>query len=119
MLRLILALIFSTLGGTLLLHRLKNFSLKEKLKPRLNWDALIERLIITAIIIQAPNLWPLILLTILAKVLYRIFLLGFIPGILKSQEPGTAAQKVLLKAELAFDLILSPTFAILTGVLAK
>jgi len=119
MTRLALILILSTLGGTFILHYLKNFLLKERRKFRLDWDGIIERLCITYIIIAAPAYWLIIPLIILIKAIFRLFLLGFIPGIAQTTEPGAASQKVLLKAELAFDLFLSPAFAILVGVIFK
>ena len=119
MARLLLALSLSTLGGTFLLHYLKNFLLKERIKFHLDWDGLLERLGITYIIMAAFHFWILIPLLILLKALLRLAILGFIPGISQTAEPGGASQKVLLKAELAFDLLLSPAFAILVGVLLK
>lgn len=112
-----LALLISTFGGTILLHYLKNFLLKEKLKFHLDWDGLLERLCITYIILNAINLWFFIPLIILAKLLLRLYLLKSVAGITQSEEPGIAAQKVLYKSELAFDLFVSPAFAILIGTL--
>jgi hypothetical protein len=119
MIFLALALFLSTLGGTLVLHYLKNFLLKEKTKFYLDWDGLLERLSITYIIISVPDLWLFIPLIIALKILFRLALLGFMPGISQTREPGTSAQKVLLKAELAFDLFLSPALAILVGVVFR
>ncbi len=119
MVRLTLILLFSTLGGTIILHFLKNFLLKERRKFHLDWDGLLERLCITYIILAAFHFWMFIPLIILIKALFRLSLLGFFPGISQSTEPGTASQKVLLKAELTFDLLLSPAFAILVGVVFK
>jgi hypothetical protein len=119
MLRLALLLILSSLGGTFVVHYLKNFLLKEKIKLHLDWDGLLERLCITYIILAAPGFWLLVPLIVIIKILFRLGLLGFVPGISQSNEPGTASQKVLLKAELAFDLLLSPAFAILVGVVFK
>ncbi|MFC1568201.1 hypothetical protein ACFL37_00700, partial [Candidatus Margulisiibacteriota bacterium] len=64
-----------------------------------------------------PRLWLLIPVIIVLKAVSRLLLLGFIPGITRTSEPGAASQKVLLKAELAFDLFLSPAFAIMVGVI--
>lgn len=119
MLRLALVLILSSIGGTFVIHYLKNFLLKEKIKLHLDWDGLLERLCITYIILAAPGFWMLIPIIVLIKILFRLALLGIIPGISQSSEPGTASQKVLLKAELACDLLLSPAFAILVGVIFK
>jgi hypothetical protein len=119
MLRLTLILALSTLGGTFLLHYLKNFLLKEKRSFELDWDGLLERLCLTYIILESPQFAALIPLVILLKAVYRVSLLVLAPGISRTEEPGAAAQKVLLKAELAFDLFLSPAFAILIGVLFR
>ena len=104
MARLTLILLLSALGGTIVLHYLKNFLLKERRKFRLDWDGLLERSCITYIILSLPHLWMLIPLIIIIKALFRLILLGFIPTIYQSTEPGAASQKVLFKAELAFDL---------------
>ena len=118
MLRVIVILLLSTLGGTYILHYLKNFFLEEKARLRLDPDGLIERLLITyIIIIGISNGVILIVLIILLKALLRLFLLGKSTGAIARREPGVASQKVLYKAELAFDLITSPAFAILVGVI--
>jgi hypothetical protein len=119
MLRLILVLLFSGLGGVFILHYLKNFFLEEKTKLKPDWDGFLERALITFLVLSAPNLWPLIPVLIAAKVFCRLWLLGSIPAILKSNEPGAAFQKVLFKSELAFDLLLSPAFAILLGAVFR
>jgi hypothetical protein len=119
MARLVLILLLSTLGGTFILHYLKNFLLKERIKFRLDWDGILERLCLTYIIAAALDLWLLIPIVIILKAAFRLYLLGLIPGLLQTQEPGSASQKVLLKAELAFDLFLSPAFAILVGVVFR
>ncbi len=117
--RLFFILLLSTLGGSFIIHYLKNFLLKERLKFRPDWDGLLERLCITSLLIALPAYWLLIPLVILIKAVFRIYLLGFLTGIGQTREPGAASQKVLYKAELASDLILSPAFAILVGVLLK
>lgn len=119
MIRLLFILFLSTLGGTLILHYLKNFILKEKARFRLDWDGLLERLCITYIIVQAAGLWLFIPLIILSKTLLRIYLLKAVSGITRNIEPGVASQKVLYKAELAFDAIASPALAILVGVIFR
>ncbi len=117
--RSILILLFSSLGGNFILHYLKNFFLEEKTKLRPDWDGFLERTLITFIVLSARNLWPLIPVLIAAKAFYRLWLPGAISVILKTNEPGAVFQKVLFKSELAFDLLLSPAFAILLGVVFK
>ncbi len=119
MARLVLILLLSTLGGTFFLHYLKNFLLKERIKFYLDWDGILERLCLTYIIAAALDLWIFIPIVIILKSIFRLSLLGFFPGITQSSEPGAASQKVLLKAELAFDLLLSPAFALLVGVVFR
>ena len=112
-------LILATFGGTLAIHFLKNFLLKEKRRLSLDWDGLLERLAICYIIIAAKDLWIFIPIIIVLKIIIRLLALGFIPGLLRTREPGSVSQKVLIKAELAFDLFLSPLFAIIVGVIFK
>jgi len=119
MARLALILFISSLGGTVILHYLKDFFLEEKLKLRLDWDGLLERLIITYVITSLPHLWLIIPFVIALKSFFRLLLLGYLPGIASTTEPGAATQKVLLKSELAFDLLLSPAFALLVGFIFK
>jgi len=119
MARLVIILLFSTLGGTFILHYLKNFLLKERRKLYLDWDGIMERLCITYIMAEALELWIFIPIVILLKSIFRLSLLGLFPGITRSNEPGAASQKVLLKSELAFDLFLSPAFALLVGVVFR
>ena len=117
--RLILGLAVATLGGTVTLHFLKNYLLKEKIKLRLDWDGIIERSLIVFIILAAPQLGLLLPFIIIFRTIYRLILLGPSLSLFQTEEPGIVSQKVLLKAELAFDLLLSPAFAILIGVIFK
>ena len=98
---------------------MKNFLLKEKIKFNLDWDGILERLCVTYIIIAARDFWILIPLVVMLKSALRIYLLKSISGISQTEEPGAASQKVLYKAELAYDLFLSPAFAILLGVVFR
>lgn len=107
------------LGGTFFIHYLKNFLLKEKISFALDWDGMLERLCITYILVTSLQLWLFIPLIIALKVLYRIAVLALVPGLGQTREPAAASQKVLLKSELALDLLLSPFFAILVGVILR
>lgn len=106
----------SAFGGTLLIHYLKNFLLKEKMAFAWDGDGLIERTIITYLVISDRWLF-LIPIVIILKIIFRLSLIGFFENLTRINAPGTVSQKVRLKAELAFDLILSPAFAILVGVI--
>lgn len=110
-------LAISALGGSFFLHYLKNFTLKEKMPFSWDWDGLIERTLITYLIIFARGLLFLIPVVIAVKIILRLILIGFFANLAKVNEPGTVYQKVTLKAELAFDLLFSPAFAILVGVI--
>lgn len=119
MIRLVIILLFSCFGGTFTIHYLKNYLLKEKINFNLDSDGLIERFCITYIILQLTSYWYLIPAIIIIKAIFRLALLGFLPSIIQTNEPGASPQKVLLKAELAFDLFASPAFAIVVGVLFR
>jgi len=106
----------SAVGGAVFLHYIKNFTLKEKMPFSWDWDGIVERSAITYLIATASPQLYLIPIVIAAKAMIRLILIGFTREIVKVNEPGTVSQKVRLKAELAFDLILSPAFAILIGV---
>jgi hypothetical protein len=107
----------SALGGSFVIHYLKNFLLEEKLPFGWDWDGMAERLLITYLITAAQQWLYIIPAVIGLKVVLRLILIGFAGSLFKRSEPGVASQKVTLKAELAFDLILSPAIAILVGVL--
>ena len=114
--RLFFALFLATFGASLVIHLLKNFLLREKIKFRLDWDGLLERLIITYIIIAAPSLWIFAPISIVLRIVYRIFVLNKRSTLSTRGEPGVASQKVLYKSEFSLDIILSPLLALLVGV---
>ena len=110
-------LAISAFGGTFLLHYLKNFILQETYSFSWDWDGLVERTLITFIIIATHHVLYLIPFIIIAKIIFRLSLIGYLGSLIKISEPGVASQKVRLKADLAFDLLLSPAIAILVGVI--
>jgi hypothetical protein len=97
----------SSLGGSLLLHYFKNFLLEEKMPLAWDWDGIFERGLITYIIAAQQTRLYLIPVVILLKIMLRLILL---------RVPAPVSQKIVIKAELGFDLIVSPAFAILVGV---
>ncbi|MFA5113113.1 MAG: hypothetical protein WC529_02320 [Candidatus Margulisiibacteriota bacterium] len=104
-------------GGSLLIHYLKNFLLGEKLPLAWDWDGVLERGAIAYFVGALPH-WPILVAgVILLKTIYRLAGLAIAGGISKRNEPGAIYQKVTLKAELGLDLILSPAFAILVGII--
>ena len=117
MTRLLIALLLATFGGSLIIHRLKNFILEERSHFQFEWDSLLERLCLTYIMINALHYWPLIPVIIVLKLIYRLLQLGSKLPISTSDEPGNVFQKVLFKSELSFDLFLSPAWAIMIGVI--
>ena len=106
----------SAFGGTLLIHFLKNFLLTEKGQLAWDWDGIIERALI-AYLVAAGSWLFLIPVIILIKVVFRLATIGLIANFLSVEEPGVVSQRVKLKSELALDLIISPLFAILVGVI--
>jgi hypothetical protein len=109
-------LAIAAFGGSFLIYYLTNFLLEEKAKFTFDWDGVIERAAV-AYLIMTPGYLFLIPFVILIKIVFRFCSLGFLSAILKTSEPGTAAQKVRFKAELALELFLSPLFAILVGII--
>jgi hypothetical protein len=109
-------LAIAAFGGSFLIYYLTNFLLQEKARFAFDWDGVIERAAV-AYLVMTPKLLFLIPVVILLKVACRLIALGFLSSLLKRSEPGVAAQKVTLKAELALELFLSPVFAILVGII--
>ncbi|MGB9613750.1 MAG: hypothetical protein ACPL4K_06240 [Candidatus Margulisiibacteriota bacterium] len=108
--------VLSSFGGSILLHFSKNFFLIEKTPFRFDWDGLIERGIITFCLISHSYLY-LIPIVIFTKTIFRLGQIIIYNYSLQINEPGTVFQKVRLKAELFFDLILSPSFALFLGII--
>jgi hypothetical protein len=103
-------------GGTLLIHYLRNFFLAEKLPLAWDWDGLLERAVIAYLMIAAPEWRYFIPVVVLIKTIVRLAGLALTANISKVKEPGAVYQKVTIKAELAMELLVSPAFAILVGV---
>jgi len=110
-------LAIAAFGGAFLLHYLKNFLLKEKLRFSWDWDGVLERGLIAGTIVFFPDRLYFIPLIIIIKIAGRLLWLGFAAGLTRVNEPAIAYQKVLLKTELALDLFVSPLFAILCGMI--
>jgi hypothetical protein len=109
-------LAISAFGGTFLIHYLTNFLLEEKSRFSFDWDGVVERALITFLIINS-HYSLFIPVVILIKVLARLVMLGFFAPLAKVEEPGAVPQKVRLKAELALGLVVSPVFALLVGII--
>jgi hypothetical protein len=110
-------LAIAAFGGAFLLHYLKNFLLKEKLKFSWDWDGVLERGLIAGLIVFFPAWLYLLPLVIIVKVAGRLLRLALSAGLAKVDEPAIAYQKVSMKADLALDLFVSPLFAILVGMI--
>jgi hypothetical protein len=106
-------LAISAFGGSFLIHYLTNFLLEEKARFAFDWDGVIERGLITYLIASQTLLF-LIPVVVALKILAR--LAGLSGRLFKTNEPGVVSQKVKLKSELALELIVSPAFAILVGI---
>ena len=109
-------LAIAAFGGSFLIYYLTNFLLQEKAKFAFDWDGVIERAAV-AYLFMTPKFLFLIPIVILIKIAVRLITLGFFSSLLKSSEPGVAAQKVTFKAELALSLVVSPVFAALVGII--
>lgn len=103
-------LAISALGGAFFIHYLKNFLLAEKIKFAWDWDGVIERSVVTFVLISSNKLFFLIPTVIALKIIFRLATLNWCAS-------RAVAQQVQLKAELAFELILSPIFALLIGII--
>ncbi|MCU0640845.1 MAG: hypothetical protein MUC35_02010 [Candidatus Margulisbacteria bacterium] len=104
-------------GGAVFIHYLRNLILRESLPLAWDWDGLLERPAIAYIVTALPAYWYLVPVIVLIKLLVRLVGISSIKWLGRRREPGAAYQKVTLKAELAFELIASPFFAILVGVI--
>ncbi len=100
-------LAIAAFGGSFLIYYLTNFLLEEKAKFSFDWDGVAERALIAYLVMQ-PGWLYLVPAVILVKLAARLLSLRYLPEI--------AAQKVKQKAELALELVLSPLFAILVGL---
>ena len=109
-------LAIAAFGGSFLIYYLTNFLLQEKAKFAFDWDGVIERGAV-AYLVMTPKFILLIPVVILVKIAVRLIMLGFFSSILRTDEPGGVAQKVARKSELALELLLSPAFAILVGII--
>ncbi|MDD4179023.1 MAG: hypothetical protein PHH14_03125 [Candidatus Margulisbacteria bacterium] len=77
-----------------------------------DWDGLIERPVITLFIILGGSWLYYIPSVVLFKLVGRL-LISRLPKVLSKID----SQKARLRSEFVFDLVLSPLFAILTGVI--
>ena len=109
-------LAIAAFGGSFLIYYLTNFLLQEKARFAFDWDGVVERAAV-AYLVMTPKLLFLVPFVVLIKIAVRLITLGFFSSMLKSGEPGVAAQKVTLKAELALELFISPVFAALVGII--
>jgi len=113
------AAVISAFGGWALICLIKNLYIDPSFGMRLDVPGLIERvLIVFLVVIGGPYLW-LIPLVIAVKVAFMIFGLSRFVGLFLREEPSLAYQKVKVKADLAADLMISPAFAILTGMVFR
>ncbi|HVN67333.1 MAG TPA: hypothetical protein VMT55_03100 [Candidatus Sulfotelmatobacter sp.] len=110
-------LAIAAFGGAFILHYLKNYLLKEKLKFSWDWDGVVERGLIAGLFVFYPAWLILVPLIVIIKIAGRLLWLGLTGGLAKVDEPAIAYQKVSIKEDLALDLFVSPLFAIIIGMI--
>lgn len=117
----IIALIFASFGGEIIIFYLKRLLVSSKVKFSFDISGMIERTAVMLVII----IGGFIVLLIPAIVLIRaVSIMGEgsfknISDIIKREEPAVEFQKIRLKSELGLSLLASPSLGILFGILAK
>ena len=113
-------IIISAAAGVPILYLIKKFVLEEKTHFKFDWDGIVERAAITALILTKTYFILFIpLITALRAFYYVSMASGFkeSPDIFGRSESALAYQKVKLKSTLGIDLIGSPLTAIVIGLL--
>ena len=108
----------SSVGGAFFLHYFKLFILREKVPFSFDWDGMIERAAITYVYCAA-DFWAfaLIPVIILVEGFWRVSLVSYKNSLFGHNEPGALLQQLLFKMDLGTDLLVSPLFAILVGMI--
>jgi len=116
----IIGIVIAAFAGTPLLYFIKKFIVDEKTHYEVDWDGIIERAAVTALIISQNYLVLLIPIIVGIRVFYYVTVSPQFkrsPDILGRPEFSLAYQRVKSKSILGIDLIGSPCFAILIGLL--
>ena len=112
----ILILMILPIFGTILIYFLKKFFVVPPPKFILDTDGILERLLIIGIVVQAPEYWGLIVPIIILRDVFYLKKHWPNEAILR-KEPANEFQKSRTKMEFGLDLFISPTFAIICGLI--
>ena len=115
----IIALIISTGGGSLLIFLIKKNFTDASIKYTFDPLGILERLIITVFVPMGSFFLLAIPVVVAIKVGYYLFGLSAWSSMFAREEPAITYQKVKFKGSLAVELIGSPLFAILIGVILR
>ena len=115
----ILGLLISAPLGSFILYFAKKQYVDESIKPQLDAEGILERSAITILVILGSYSLILIPMVILMKAAYYLIKLKALRSIFIREEPGMISQKVKIKGALAIDLIGSPAYAVIVGLLLK
>ncbi|OGC32388.1 hypothetical protein A2311_00420 [candidate division WOR-1 bacterium RIFOXYB2_FULL_48_7] len=107
----------ASLGGSFFIHYLKNYLLEEKPGFNFDWDGVIERGLIAWLVIIGGSWLLLIPAIILVKFSLQLYRWQVFRRLLSIEEPAFIAQKIKIKEELAINLLVSPSWAILIGLI--
>jgi hypothetical protein len=112
-----LAALVSAVVGSMLLFAIKKNLVDPGAKYAVDYIGVIERAAIT-VVVPAGGLYLLIIpVVIFAKAILKIFGLFGSSSIFSREEPAIVYQKVRMKSNLAVELIASPLFAVIVGII--
>jgi len=112
-----IAVLISAFGGALFLSLIKKYITVTSVKIQLDPPGMLERSLITVFVALGSFYVFFIPLIIFAKGIYIISNLTGWAGLLERREPTMAYQKVKLKSNIAVELLASPLFAIIVGII--
>ncbi|MCX5725910.1 MAG: hypothetical protein NT030_01780 [Candidatus Saganbacteria bacterium] len=113
-------IILSAAAGSPILYLVKKFVIDEKTHFRLDWDGILERAAITALILTKTYFILLVPIIIAARAFYYVSMApGFRenPDLFGRSGSFLPYQKVKLKSVLGVDLTLSPAIAIVISLI--
>jgi hypothetical protein len=104
-------------GGTFFIYYLKKTFIDPGLAFEYDQLGMIERLIIfTSILLGGVWLFTIPLVVLLKGLLVFSGIRG---GLIKVNEPAFRFQRIKFKSFISFDLLASPLFAVLLGIIAR
>jgi len=113
------ALIVSAVGGAGGIYYAKKQLADASEKFKLDVIGIFERLLVTGSVAVGGKLLLLVPVVIAIKIVFYLSGLRKWSDILSRKEPAMAYQKVKLKADLALELIISPLFAVIVGLILR